>query len=744
MLVLVSTETRLKSQPISPRRWRFYGLRDEDANINQNMETILYNHLHNCGWNHVMLVLDENAGSQHRYVTASLNRLYSLNHVIVYMNTTANNELGELMLEQRIEKMYTSFQMANVVVMSQAPEIFMQVLNNVFQRQQRGPAALMVHRMQLMLFVDSESLDTFSKGIKSILFDNVVIISSSVTELVSEVYTLMWGKDRAHDMVRITDHFKSVSVPRLCSIFPNVNYRMNRLTLKLLTKEWLPLAYKVMNKEKGTIEYEGFLTNVVRLLSEALNFTYNFSPVPGEDEKMSWKDFARLISQSKFDVGVSVYPSMSMVYFNHTVTFPLLCSNFTGVYVNTDTSTDVLDLTVAFFRSEVYYCFMCSLVYTLVILKICARERPSNCDDNISSIEITDLLLDAANQSLVKTEQRVDFECQVSATDLSSGALMKGSQGLISNSEQKVSDTLKKVSNFKVIRTKFSELTINEAYKSDGDQTGLMHKMIKERQSTKSSHVYIYDDVINLLFELMGSYLNQANLPNPSNVSARVMVWSWCVMALVLNAIFSGNILAYLVDNNRGLPLSTLEDLLARRDYKIVIEKDSSLNDALQHSIEGTPLRHIYTRVLQFREENPDFTETTEEIVDHLKKGRIVAILSSPTQEYISQKYIRELATLKNVIFETCSGFILPKDSELESWISEKLQMMSDYGLLLKVKMTPNNDSVSTSAGDREYEKIHFKSYMFTSILYGFYALAVSLIILIIEVCCIRFGLVKF
>ncbi|KAH9505193.1 hypothetical protein Btru_058921 [Bulinus truncatus] len=391
-------------------------LRELDLTVQNKNAKVLLDLLLSCGWDNAVFITDEWTDRHSDLADAVLTRLSCLYPLILQLNISSNEIHSSAWLEKHIENLYFVHRITNVVIMSEHSVHIIQSANNVFLNHQRGLGALMIHRMQFVVFAESLYVPVLREEITFTPFDNIFIVSiSKAHNSVTDMHTLMWRKNNVRELETVDASRSSL---KNCDVFPNINYLMNGRALSLLTKEWLSLVYKSRDSVHGQLQYVGFFVDVVNLLAYALNFTYIFHPVAGDDDKLQWVDFAELISQSQFDIGVSVFPSISMIHYNHTVTFPLICTNLTGAYMPIEQV--YWSSPLQFFRNNVYICYLFSLVYTFVMFKIYSSvDLSPNLNSRLASCTeiVTDEIIDSDHISHNR-KQLVHFKCQTTDSDI--------------------------------------------------------------------------------------------------------------------------------------------------------------------------------------------------------------------------------------------------------------------------------------------------------------------------------------
>ncbi|CAL1547837.1 unnamed protein product, partial [Lymnaea stagnalis] len=290
--------------------------------------------------------------------------------------------------------------------------------------------------------------------------DNVAIVTIGQNKMdIRGVHSLMWRPNRTRELETIkTVHSCQPTIKKeICQLFPNIKFGLNGRWLLVLAKEWLLHLYKEPVPGSAETKYVGFYMDVVHLLARSLNFTFEVVPKTGEDDRMSWRDFSHQIASSSVDLGATTFPISTSAYYNHTVSFPLLCTNISGVYMNPE----------------------------------------------------------GRSSSFPKIKNHVIIS-------------------VISTCFGKAS-----VGSF-ILKNLFSDLR----------------------------GVQIYEYFIDITFRFIGTLVNQNSFQIPYANSARILLWFWNMMVLVMSATLTGTLIANLVGKGETLPFTTFEEMMARGDYQ--------------------------------------------------------------------------------------------------------------------------------------------------------------------------------
>ncbi|KAH9489134.1 hypothetical protein Btru_057534 [Bulinus truncatus] len=667
--------------------------------------------------------------------------------------------------------LYISKQIRNFFIVSSEYNVIMDSVHQVFYDRQRGEAAVLPHKTTFTLIVPSslDIGDNLPSMVNSTMDNIAVFVVNVKSKQVSQMFTLMYRENRRREWESV--HYvygNNSNVKQTCRIFPNRMYGLNERKLNILTKEWLSHLYKRVDESTGRLQYVGFYVNIVKALSASLNFTVNFVPEPGEDDRIQWSDFSNRVGFGEFDLGATTYIINSVSYFNHSVSFPILWSNVSGVYINRERRAITSPLKL--FQIEVYVCLLASLVFTMFLYLLgtfysnkfqenteytfhyrhhCLEhsEQSSNFNlrhinmqrSRLSSVGTQTLNVDKTQTLNVDNTQTLNVDkTQTLNVDKTQTLNVDKTQNLNVDKTQTLNvdktQTLNvdKSQTLNVVKSEpyFTPLTKKNNGKSEpyftpltkknndilrpskhyvntyftqctdtyeGSESVMQSKTVNSSISipkenlnnTSLCNVNVHlmsvclEKVSSLGFKFIGSIFCQDSLPEPKILSARFLLWFWCLMLLVLTAIFTGNITANLVDQEESVPFTTFEELLQRTDYKWGLFQESSFFNVMKNARDGTLLRKLYDKMDMFALTDPSVKGTFEDQILKMRTEKYVTFLFSGDLEYLREKAnLSNLVVMKDTLMITNLGFIFPKHSTMNGLISEQLLQMSDSGIL--------------------------------------------------------------
>ncbi|CAL1545719.1 unnamed protein product, partial [Lymnaea stagnalis] len=458
----------------------------------------------------------------------------------------------------------------------------------------------MPHQMRILIIAPESVKDKLLETLTKTSIDNVAVaLTCEMYCCFQNIYTLMWRNNRGREFSEIkdSDFFNINGYGKNCRIFPNKKLAMNGRPLVILAKEWLSHLYKKVDQSSGKLQYAGLYVDIIETMSKFLNFSYTFTPEPGEDDNITWEDFANLVGGSHVDLGASTYISNSMLYYNHTVTYPLLWSNVSGVYLNKQSGGVRFPLWL--FKPEVYIALLCALVLTMFLFLLLSKYR-------------------------------------------------------------------------------------------------------------------LMDDLVGIFFTFVGSIFSQDSVPCPNHLSPRLLLWSWCLMVLVLTATFTGNITADLVGHQDSAPFTTFEELLRREDYKWGLFGESSFFNVMKNAKDGTTLKRLYDGMIHFSQTDPTVVGTFEQQITKLKTEKFVTFFFSGDLEYLKERSedMSSLVIITDHLMTINMGFVCPKTSKLSELISEELLRMTESGVLghlLRKKSSSTNKDRGVAEGRQEGSRLDVK-----------------------------------
>ncbi|KAK0062186.1 hypothetical protein Bpfe_008287 [Biomphalaria pfeifferi] len=713
-----------------------------------------------CDIEHVLLLTtsEENFWPVHWILSHPLLSGMRMAHFNVDYMTMTNTSISHLI--NVLWDFYYIQQVRNFIIVTKHYKVIMDSAHQLFNERQTAEGALFPHKTTFIIVWPSTDSEVNLPKMDDAVMDNVAIVMVDVaTNKVAQIFTLMYREQRRREWEAVY-FFKTFSntISLYCTTFPNRMYGLNGRNLTIMAKEWLSHLRMQTNCKTGQIEYTGYYVDIINALSSSINFTFNFTPGPNEENTINWSDFSDRVGLGEVDFGAASYLVHSALYSNYSISFPILWVNISAVYINNERSTVISPLKLC--KLEVYLCLLTSILFTMslyvivtniskkILLDIvsCYRNLEENdiranqylssitnetptkanadiglkrqCLDKMSSIKhihsnlamgqenrspktqdfwTTDLTnrssdvgvrqqetLDklqktSNNKTSQVSEEEIIFQHQ-NSIDVNTQRHIQyryiETQKTNEETNQNISTSFKLLRQLKYsysktsekedskINKKMNEIKLKDLCSSAGllkgaEKVGCLHEVsIIDKLPDK--------DTIHLFFKFLGSIFGHDSLPEPWNTSICLLTWSWCLMILLLTAVFTGNITANLVDQDESIPFSTFEQLLQRRDYKWGLSEDLSFFDIMKNSRPGTTLRRLFDSMEQFARSDPSVTGSFEVQMTKMQTEKYVSFFFSDDLEYLRGCMdSSHLVILKNNVMTTYMGLIFPKKSTL-------------------------------------------------------------------------------
>ncbi|XP_059150967.1 uncharacterized protein LOC131937501 [Physella acuta] len=633
-----------------------------------------------CGWDHFVLFTSTETGDQH--VLPFLKSLPPNRRLIHYELPDKFDNSEEL--KRFLWDAYSQKQSRNFIFVSVDPSVILASAQRVFDEKQRDVGALMAHDARFLIVLNSNQIISLRESVQNTTLDNIAVFvleESMFNIAVKDVFTLMWRQHRRRELEKLNMEGE-VQIPATCRIFPNTKFGLNGRTILILAKEWLSHLYTVTDPTSGRLSYTGLYVQVIEVLAEMLNFTVQFTPDPGLDKNLTWERFTDSVGGSEVDMGATTYMTSSQIYYNHTVSFPLISSNISAVYMNS--ARPEISSPLKLFQVSVYASLLLALVFTMMLYLLIlwvspeVKERSNNMPIRRSKYrhQMPSKELHSVSTQTVFTELSTICPEQTTGKDFTNIKTNVHTRGVVCTSDKASSQTsYVSEKNETNDTSKFTEGSIKQTRKSLKTSKQSL-AMCRNGNSIEL--------LVALFFTFVGSIFTQDSLPTPSDQSARILLFSWCLMLLILTATFTGNITADLVDQGKVIPFSTLEELIARGDYKWGLFNESSFLNVMKNAKNGSLLKVLYDKMEQFALTDPSVIGTIEDQIRKLNTERYVTFFFSSDREYLNEFLTdpSSLVFLKDYIMTIYLGFNFPKKSKLAKVVSEKMMLMSDMGLL--------------------------------------------------------------
>ncbi|XP_069955878.1 glutamate receptor ionotropic, delta-2-like isoform X2 [Cherax quadricarinatus] len=167
----------------------------------------------------------------------------------------------------------------------------------------------------------------------------------------------------------------------------------------------------------------------------------------------------------------------------------------------------------------------------------------------------------------------------------------------------------------------------------------------------------------------------------PETGAARVVFGTMWITAVVLYAAYTSNLVSFFTVTRLSLPFNNLEQLV-RSDYRFGTRTGSVYIDNIKAS-ESEVYREAWARLTSFGEEAT--VPTYEAALDRVRKESYAFIGDYVVLDYYQKKDCN-LVLLKEQLFQSMSSIVLPHHSQLLPAINHYLAVMSETGVLDKLR----------------------------------------------------------
>ncbi|KAK6979897.1 glutamate receptor 1 [Biomphalaria glabrata] len=259
---------------------------------------------------------------------------------------------------------YKNKQMSNFLLVSTHYKLILDSVHQLYYERQRDEGAVLPHKTTFTIIVSTEDINLNENlpNMSNAVLDNIALfVVDTTSQQVTHILTLMYREQRQREWDSIDLNQTLTTRSYRCHVFPNMEFGLNRRHLTILAKEWISHLKIQENARTGEFEYVGLYVDIIKALSFSLNFTFSFTPDPAEENPIEWNDFSNRVGFGEVDFGATTYLLNSVLYFNHSLSFPIIWNNISGVYVNNERLPVTSPLKL--FQPEVYLCLLLSLLF---------------------------------------------------------------------------------------------------------------------------------------------------------------------------------------------------------------------------------------------------------------------------------------------------------------------------------------------------------------------------------------------
>ena len=409
-----------------------------------------------------------------------------------------------------------------------------------------------------------------------------------------------------------------------CQLFPNAKYALNNRVLRVQAKEYGYQVQRTSGKQSSQSLYEGFEVDILNLIAKSLNFSYTFTPEPAVSNQMTWSDVSEFLAQDKADLGIPCWSIFSQHTFNHSVASSPLFSDFiTVAYKEVVPHSPLESVLTRLFQKEVNLAFLGSFLITFILsgyVSGCMGRRKVVSENDPTSIQENNEQVTSKAENN-ESENRNDGTCAV---------------------------------------------------KEDRPRSG---------SSIVSGFVLISD----LIFGLIGSVLQQGSLPSTNSISLRVLLWTWSLLVLIITSVYKGSLTAEKIQTKSQSAFLTVEEALTDDKFDVCLPSEYASNlQTMADAKNGSVLKRISDKVVQFHEHNPTECKKADDIGDILKTRQNIMVLAygDDIKRIFSRENITDVIFVKERFMTTFCGIPSPKNSELIDLLSAQVQKLTEQGII--------------------------------------------------------------
>ncbi|CAD5111301.1 DgyrCDS619 [Dimorphilus gyrociliatus] len=178
---------------------------------------------------------------------------------------------------------------------------------------------------------------------------------------------------------------------------------------------------------------------------------------------------------------------------------------------------------------------------------------------------------------------------------------------------------------------------------------------------------------------IVSSLLQQGRKDIPKAIPSRLIINSCWLFSIIILALYTGNLTAYIAIPKQTPPISTLAELSQQSIYRYGVMDGSALHLLFQGSAYGV-YKHMMTNSIGERDNR---VSSHSAGVDRVRAEKYIYI--GETSGVIKQVYSDcTLAIGKEKFFPSSFGFVIPENSSLQTYFDERILQMTENGLIRK------------------------------------------------------------
>ncbi|XP_068228490.1 uncharacterized protein [Palaemon carinicauda] len=408
------------------------------------------------------------------------------------------------------------------------------------------------------------------------------------------------------------------------------------------TANQLPLpSYANCSQYEG---FEGFLVDLLNILSVEMNFTYSIYEVCdksyGSNINGTWTGTVGEVVYGRAHIGLG---NLGANYARSlAVSFPIISTSHGGAGIifrrPPEMANDLLSVFLLPFSLKVWICI-------LVIIPVCAfalhlTMLPRKQIYNLLKVKPPGVFperLEEVHQWPIKT--------------------------LIYSEKEKIQPLQ--------VNTTSHQLKNQDTF---NDETGIS---VKTENKENDNHDGSFSDSMWFAATVL---MQQGQDTVPESGPGRIVFGTAWIMAVVLYAAYTSNLVSFFTVNKMTLPFHNLDELVDS-NYKFGTRTGSVYINNFEES--GERYTRAYQKLMSFG--NDVLMPSYEAGLRRTLEGNYAFIADYVVLDYYQMKDCN-LILLKQQLFETKSSFILPKDSPLLPAVNHFMALVSESGIMEKLR----------------------------------------------------------
>ncbi|TRY78760.1 hypothetical protein TCAL_09460 [Tigriopus californicus] len=216
--------------------------------------------------------------------------------------------------------------------------------------------------------------------------------------------------------------------------------------------------------------------------------------------------------------------------------------------------------------------------------------------------------------------------------------------------------------------------------------------------------------------------------------SGRILFLASSVLGTIIFTAFSASLTSQFTVEQQSLPLESLEELIQHPEFEFGVQKSSSYETYFSSGVPGSLRHQIYEEFIRSRPENY-VQDNKDGFQRSMEDSQFIYLVKKTT--YVNSDVICRIVQSPRAIYKIQKAFVFQKVSPYTELFNYNIKNLIEMGGLNRLKRNFMKPLDLSLCGQQETIELGYEK-VFTAFLPLVFGVALSVLILIFEVCFVR------